>query len=83
MDGWWRDGLENGAAVAQMQGPAAPNYGVGGPQTGAATGGASNTQSAQPRNPNAGRGALYNSAPGQGNNQAQPQQRRGTIGYTH
>jgi hypothetical protein len=35
--------LVSGAAVAQIQGPAAPNYGLGGPQTGAATGGTSNT----------------------------------------
>jgi len=34
-------------------------------------------------NPNAGQGTLYNYAPGQGNNQAQPQQRRGTTGYKH
>jgi hypothetical protein len=57
--------LISGAAVAQMQGPAAPNYGVGGPQTGGQTGGTSNTQTAQPRNTNAGQGTLYNSAPGQ------------------
>jgi hypothetical protein len=38
-----------------------------------------NNQTAQPRNPNAGQGTLYN----QGNNQARPQQRRGTTGYTH
>jgi hypothetical protein len=67
--------LVSGAAVAQMQGPAAPNYGVGGPQTGAATGGTSNTQTAQPTRPNAGRGALYN--------QAQPRQRRGTAPQTY
>jgi hypothetical protein len=71
--------LVSGAAVAQMQGPAAPNYSEGGPQTG----GTSNTQTAQPRNPNAGQGTFYNYAPGQGNNQAQPRQRRGTTGYTH
>jgi hypothetical protein len=73
----------SGAAVAQIQGPAAPNYSLGGPQSGGETGGTSNTQMAQPRNPNSRQGTLYNYAPGQGNNQAQPQQRRGTTGYKH
>jgi len=75
--------IVSGAAVAQLQGPAAPNYGVGGPQSGGQTGGTSNTQTAQPRNPNAGQGTLYNYAPAQGNNQAQPQQRRGTKTSQH
>jgi hypothetical protein len=71
--------LVSGAAMAQMQGPASSNYGTGGPN-GPPT--ISNNQTAQP-NPNAGQGTLYNSAPGQGNNQARPQQRRGTVGHTH
>ena len=75
--------LVSGAAMAQIQGPAAPNYGVGGPQTGGQTGGTSNSQTPQPINPNAGQGTLYNSAPGEGNNQAGPHSRRGTTGYTH
>jgi len=74
--------LVSGAAVAQMAGPAAPNYGLGGPQTGAATGGTSNTQTTQPRNPNTGQGT-YNYIPGQGNSQAQPQHRRGSTGSAH
>jgi hypothetical protein len=74
--------LVSGAAVAQIQGPAAPNYGVGGPQTGGETGGTSNTQRAQPRNPNTGQGTLYNYALGQGINQGPSQHRRGTTGYT-
>ena len=70
--------LVSGAAVAQnAQGPAAPDYSLGGPNTGPS----SNTQTAQPRNPNAGQGTLYNYTPGQGNNQARPQQRRGNTGY--
>jgi hypothetical protein len=75
--------LVSGAALAQnMQGPGAENFGASSnPQTGGKTGGTSNTQTAQPRNPNAGQGTLYNYAPGQGNNQAQRQQRRGTTGY--
>jgi hypothetical protein len=73
------------AAVAQnMQGPGAPNFGASSnPQTGGQTGGTSNIQTARPTNPNAGQGTLYNYAPGPGNNQAQPQQRRGTTGYKH
>jgi hypothetical protein len=67
--------LVSGAAVAQLQGPAAPNYGLGGPQSGGQTGGTSNTQTAQPRNPNAGQGTLYNSVSGKGN------KHRGTTGY--
>jgi hypothetical protein len=74
--------IVSGAAVAQIQGPAAPNYGVGGPQSGGETGGTSNTQTAQPRKPNAGQGTLYNYAPGQGNSQAQSRQHRGTTSYT-
>jgi hypothetical protein len=66
--------LVSGAAMAQnVKGPAAPNFGAtSGPTTGGAT---PNTGTAQPTNP------LYNYAPGQGNNQAQPHQRRGTTGY--
>jgi hypothetical protein len=73
--------LVSGAAVAQMQGPASSSYSTGGPN-GPPTSGTSNNQTAQP-NPNAGQGTLYNSAPGQGNNQARPQQRRGTTSHTH
>ena len=68
--------LVSGAALAQMQGPASSNYSTGGPNGPPTT---PNNQTAQPRNPNAGQGTLYN----QGNNQARPQQRRGTTGYTH
>ena len=71
--------IVSGATLAQIQGLAAPNYSLGSPQSGGETGGTSNTRPAQPRNPNAGQGTLYNYAPGQGNNQAQPQQRRGTY----
>jgi hypothetical protein len=72
--------LVSGAALAQMQGPGSPNYSTGGPNGPPTT---SNTQTAQPTNPNAGQGTLYNYAPGQGNNQAQPQHRRGTTAYRH
>jgi hypothetical protein len=72
--------LVSGAAMAQnVKGPAAPNFGAtSGPTTGGAT---PNTGTAQPTNPTAGQRPLYNYAPGQGNNQAQPHQRRGTTGY--
>jgi hypothetical protein len=81
--------LISGAALAQMQGPAAPNYSEGGPTTGGTQpSGSPNAQTAQPTNPNARQGApnarqgtLYNYAPGQGNNQAQPRHRRGTTAY--
>ena len=46
----------SGVAVAHIQGSAAPNYSLGGPQSGGETGGTSNAQTAQPRNPNAGQG---------------------------
>ena len=72
--------LVSGAAMAQnAQGPAAPDYGIGGPNTGPAK--PLTPQTAQPTNPNAGQGTLYNYTPGQRNNQAQSQQRRGTTGY--
>jgi hypothetical protein len=76
--------LVSGAAMAQNQGggPSSPDIGVNSnPATRAPTGG--NAQTTQPTNPNARQGTLYNYAPGQGNNQAQPQQRRGTTGYKH
>jgi hypothetical protein len=74
--------LISGAALAQMQGPAAPNYSEGGPTTGGTQpSGTPNAQTAQPTNPNARQGTLYNYAPGQGNNQAQPRHRRGTTAY--
>jgi hypothetical protein len=72
----------SGAAMAQNQGggPSGPDIGVNSnPPTRAPTGG----NTAQPTNPNARQGTLYNYAPGQGNTQAQPQQRRGTTGYRH
>jgi hypothetical protein len=80
--------LVSGAAVAQIQGPAAPNYGMGGPTTGGTRpsgtpNAQSNPQTAQPTNPNSRQGTLYNYAPGRGNNQAQRQQRRGTTGYKY
>jgi hypothetical protein len=69
--------LVSGAAVAQTQGPASPNYSLGGPNGPPP---AENNQTAQPRNPNVGQGT-YNYVPGQGNNQVRRQQRRGTTGY--
>jgi hypothetical protein len=74
--------IVSGAAVAQNQGggPGSANFGTNSNPSNPQTGGTS--QTAQPTNPNAGQGTFYNYAPGQGNNQAQPRQRRGTTGYT-